>query len=82
MVSLLRITYGAILGIMLYVVSNACIQESLFNIPEVVTSNIWFKATLVDCYFSGTSYWSKLTATGRLLIAERPKVCHCGLIGL
>ncbi len=57
MVVVLRITYAVILGIMLYVVSNACMQESLFKIPEVVTSNIWFKATLVDCYFGFLSFF-------------------------
>lgn len=57
MVVLLRFVYSVIFLAMAAVVTHASMQENLFQIPKPVTDDIWFRATLVDCYFGFLSFF-------------------------
>ncbi len=53
----LKILFGIVLVTMIVVNGVAIANESLFKIPDIVTGDPWFRATLFDAYFGFITFY-------------------------
>ncbi len=57
MIWFLRIFFAAILAGMLFMTVRASFETPLWQLPNALTSDPWFQATLVDAYFGFLAFF-------------------------